>query len=93
MSREVWVVFDCDDLVAVAATEARARQAAEEHAADHIDKGYFSKDAEKRFQWKDGQMSIWDRTSPRHRSPVGWCPTGFTINAATVLDDDGEAQQ
>ena len=36
----VWVVRDLDDLVAVAASEGRARRAAEDHVSVEIDRGF-----------------------------------------------------
>lgn len=91
---QVWVVSDYDDLVAVAATEASAHQAARMHVADHIDKGYFGPDTEKRFKWSDNDphktgsdcryLSVWGRASA-HGSPMDWRGTGVTVSPQPLL--------
>ena len=90
----VWVVFDLDELVAVAASEARARRAAEEHASAEVDRNYFGPTAEKRFLWDDkykGYLSIFC-PRPHHFTGVvhDWTDTGLWVTSRPLLTDEPE---
>lgn len=89
MNDLVWVVFDLDELVAVAASPARARQAAEDHVSAQVDRGFYGPTAEKRFQW-DGKddLSIF---CPRAHHFTGvvhdWRETGLGVMSRSLLTD------
>ena len=86
----VWVVFDYEEMAAVATSEARARQAAEELASAGIDKGYYGPAAAKRFRWADkGDLSIF---CPRAHHFTGvvedWYATGLGVASHPLLTDE-----
>lgn len=86
----VWVVRDLDDLVAVAASEDRARRAAEDHVSVEIDRGYFGPAAEKRFQWDDkGDLSVFC-PKPHHFTGVvhDWRVTGLDVSSQPLLSEE-----
>lgn len=87
----VWVVFDYEEMVAVATSEARARRAAEELASAGIDKGHYGPAAAKRFQWNlvKGDLSIFcPRAHPFTGVVEDWHVTGLGVTAHPLLTDE-----
>lgn len=82
-TQKVWIAYDYEDVVAVAATQARARRAAEQQCSDQVDKGYFAASAaEKRYRWlDDDHMEIYSGNG------YEWHGTGFWVRAYDLLTE------
>ena len=90
MKETVWIVSDFEETVAVAATEARAKRAAEDRTSAEVDSNDFGPGAEKRFRWNDeGNMSIF---CPRPHLFTGvihdWQETNLWGRSLPLLTDE-----
>ena len=78
---DVWVGFDSDALVVVADTEQTARSALEEHCAEQIDRQYFGPNAQKRYEWRPGNVEtehvlwVYAPGVSRMSGPYEWYPS------------------
>lgn len=90
MDDTVWIVSDFEETVAVAATEARAKRAAEDRTSAEVDSNYsWPASAEKRFRWNDeGNMSIF---CPRPHPFTGvihdWQETNLWVRSLPLPTD------
>lgn len=78
----VWVIMDYDEFVAVAATEAAAREHAEAQAGKKLAEGYYGAGAERKFRWDDGhELQRWGEKWNR----VGWQGSGFWLIESELI--------